>query len=142
MSGSFGSHEQGIDALGRFDLAEVQVEAVGAHQHVAWSQVGLDVGAEQIPLDFIGEQDVDDVRTAACLVDLHRLEAMADSKVIVLATGALSDNHLATAIAQVLCLRVPLGAVSQDCDGLVFENRKISVLFVIDFCSHAKSTRG
>ena len=123
MAGAFGCHQQRVDTLGGIDLAEVQVESVGAHEHIAWSKIRLDVRSIQIALDFVGKQNVDDVGIATRFVDLKRLEAMADGQIVVLATGALADDDLATAITQVLCLRMALGSIAQNRNGFVFENR-------------------
>ena len=46
---------------GGFDLAEVDVEAVRAHQHVARLQVRLDLRAIDVALHFVGQQDVDQI---------------------------------------------------------------------------------
>ena len=61
MAGAFRGDEQRIDARRRLDLAEVDVEAVRAHQDVARLQVRPDVLAIDVALHFVGQQDVDDV---------------------------------------------------------------------------------
>ena len=101
----------------------MQVETVGAHEHIARSKIRLDVRSIQIALDFVGEQNVDDVGLATRFVDLKRLEAVADCQIVVLAPGALADDDLAAAITQVLCLRMALGSIAQNRNGFVFENR-------------------
>ena len=137
VSWALGSDEQSINTLWWLDLAEVEVEPVGAHQDVAWREIRLDVRAEQIPLDFIWQQYVDNVRLLAGFVDFQRLKTVAYSKVVVLATGSLSDNDFATAVAKVLCLRVSLGTVAENCDRLAFENGQVGIVIVVNLCVHA-----
>src|SRR3712207_9050232 len=56
--------------------------------------------------------------------------------------GPLADDHLAAAVAQVLGLSVPLGAVAQDGDGLVLEERKVGVGVVVDLGGHGRKRVG
>ena len=64
--------------------------------------------------------------------DRHRSEAVADGKVIVRTAGALADDDVATAVAQVLGLSVSLAAVAQDGDGFVLEQGEIGVGVVVN----------
>ena len=61
VAGAFGGDEQCIDAGGRFDEAEVDVEAVRAHEDVAGLQVRLDFLFVEVALQLVGDEDVDDV---------------------------------------------------------------------------------
>ena len=64
---------------------------------------------------------------SACLVASsarHRLEAVAHGQVVVRAAGPLADDHRAAAVAQVLGLGVPLGAVAEDGDRLALEDAR------------------
>ena len=54
MAGGFGGDHGDVDIGGRFDEAEVDVEAVGEHQGFAFGEVRRDVGGVEIALDVIG----------------------------------------------------------------------------------------
>src|SRR5262245_7457087 len=92
MARAFWGDEQCVDSLGRFYVTEMDVEAVRTHQHVAWLEVRLDLGFEQVALQFIGDEDVDYVGSLGGVGSAHRLKAVADGQVVVLAAGALPDD--------------------------------------------------
>ena len=61
MAGALGGDHDHVDVLGRHDLAEVDVEAVGEHQRLAVLQVGRDVVLVDDGLRLVGDQHHDDV---------------------------------------------------------------------------------
>jgi hypothetical protein len=75
VSRPLGSDQQRVDARRRLDLAEVDVEPVGAHQDVARPQVVADAGAVDIALDLVGQQDLDQVALVHRFFGAERLEA-------------------------------------------------------------------
>ena len=77
--------------------------------------------------------------TSACFGGVggaHRLEAVADGEVVVLAAGALADDDVDAAVAEVLGLGVALRAVADDGDGLAFEGGEVGVFVVVDGGCH------
>ena len=50
MAGSLGRDHGNVHVSGRYDAAEVDVEAMGKHQHVALLQVGFNVVLVQVSL--------------------------------------------------------------------------------------------
>ena len=61
VAGAFRGDEQRVDAFGRLHVAEVDVEAVRAHEDVAGLQVGFDFLFVEVALQLVGDEDVDDV---------------------------------------------------------------------------------
>ena len=108
MARSFGRDEHDVDARGSFDLSEMDIEAVRAHEDVA----GDEIRANRLPVDvalhFVGQQNVNDVGLLGSLFDRQRIEAVAFGQVVVGTTGSLADDDGATAVAQVLGVGVSL----------------------------------
>ena len=61
---------------------------------------------------------------------------MADGEVIVGATGTLADEHIATAVAQVLSLSVALTSVTDDGNRLALQTALIRIVVIIYFDRH------
>ena len=74
MAWPLGSDEHRGNALGHFELAEVDVEAVGANQEVARREVVADMGAEDLGLELVGKEDGDDIGLLHRLGGRQRLE--------------------------------------------------------------------
>ena len=132
MARALGRHEQNVVSGRRLHLAEVEVEAVAGHQHRPRLEVRLDARLVNIPLQLVGEEDVDHVSLLDGVLDAERLEAMAFGELIVGSAGSLGHNHLEAAITEVLGLGVPLRAVADDGDGLAGEVLEIGVGVVVD----------
>ncbi len=77
---ALGGDQGGVDALGRDDLAEVDVEPVRAEQQVAGPEVGLDVAGVDVALDLVGQEDIDQVAGLGGLGGGDRLEAVASPR--------------------------------------------------------------
>ena len=80
--GPFGRDHEHVDALGRGDVAEADVEAVAEDQGVAGREVGLDGLGVELALLVVGRQDHDDVGL------LHRLGRREDAQALGLGLGA------------------------------------------------------
>ncbi len=65
-----------------------------------------------------------------------RLKAVADGQFVVRAAWSLTDDHLAAAVAEVLCVGVSLAAVAQNGDRFVLEQRQVGIVFVVNFGGH------
>ena len=132
MTGALRGHEQNIVARGSLDLAEVKVEAVARHQHGTLLQVWLDRRLIDVALQFVGQEDVDDVGLLDGLLDAHRREAVALGKLVVGATRPLGHDDGQAAVAEVLGLGVSLRAIADDGDGLACKGLQVGVGIVID----------
>ena len=136
MTGALGGDQRGVDTGRRSDLVEVDVEAVRAHQQSARLQVRQDRGPVDVALNFVGQQDVDQVGLLGGLFDGDRLEAILDGQIVVRTTGTLADDDGTAAVTQVLSLGVALASVSQNGDRLALEHGQIGVIVVIDLDRH------
>ena len=114
----------------------MDVEAVRADQHVARRKVVADVAAEDLALDFVGQEDGDDVGLFGGLGGRDGLETVLDGLLVVGRAGQFGHDHVAAAVAEVLGVAVPLRAVAQDGDRLVLQQRNVGVFVVIDFGGH------
>ena len=144
MPGAFRGDQRRIDSFGRKHLAEVHVEAVRAEEQVPLAQVGPDFRPEQVPLNFVGEQNVDDIGALGRLGEREGLEAVAHRQVVVRRSFTLPDNDIAAAVAEVLRLGMSLAAVAENGDRLVLQKCQIGVVVVINFrghCSHLSLCR-
>ena len=90
--GPLGATRALVDALGRDDLAEVDVEPVRAEQQVAGPEVRLDVAGVDVALDLVGQEDVDQVARLGGLGGRDRLEAVLDRQVVVGRARPLADD--------------------------------------------------
>ena len=117
----------------------MNVEAVRAHQHVARLQVVANLGLVDVGLQFIRQQDVDDVGLLGRFGGGDGLETVALREVVVLAAGTLADDDLHAAVAEVLSMGVALRTVTNDGDRLPFECGEIGVFVVVNLCGHEGS---
>src|SRR6266540_1311933 len=102
VAGALGRDHRHVHALRRLHVPEVDVEAVGEEQCVAWPQVRRDVTRVEVPLHRVGHQHHDQVGP------LGRLGLGA-------ALGPLgeADPHLAARVLEAQRVGVPLGAVAE-----------------------------
>ena len=63
---------------------------------------------------------------------------MADRQVIVLATWSLANQNLRTAVAQVLCVGMSLGAVTDNSNRFSIKYGRVGVAVVVDLCWHGR----
>ena len=101
-------------------------------------EVGLDFVFVEVALQFVGDEDVDDVGLRVGFGGADGLEAVADGEVVVLAAGALADDDVDAAVAEVLGLGVALRTVADDGDRLAFEGGEVGVFVVVDCGCHGE----
>ena len=140
MPGALGGNEQQVVAGGRFDLLEVKVEAVAGHQDGTLFQMGLDRCSVDICLQFIGQQNIDQVCLLDSIFNGQRFEAVAFREIIIRATGSLSNNDLEFAVAQVLCLGVPLTSIAENGDNFSVKKFEVGIGVVVDRCRHGENS--
>ena len=119
--GPLGGDQGEVHALGRNDLAEVDVEPVRAEQQVAGPEVGLDLAGVDVALDLVGQEDIHQVAGLGGLGGGDRLEAVAHRGLVIGRARPLADHHRTTRVPQVLGLGVPLAAVADHRDRLPLE---------------------
>ncbi|MNV64372.1 hypothetical protein D3C71_1570120 [compost metagenome] len=119
MARGFWSNQQHVGILRSHDLAEVNVEAVGEHQSRALLQVRFDFVLIYGSLCFVRHQNLYHIRTGYRFGDRQHFKAVVLRSLERLAF-AEPDNDLQSAVAQVLCLGMPLAAVTDNRDRFTF----------------------
>ena len=67
MTRSLRSDHDNVNIFGRYDLTEVDVEAVSKCECLTCCKVGLDALLVKVSLSFIVDEDHDDVSLSCCL---------------------------------------------------------------------------
>ncbi len=99
MPRAFGATSTRIDTWRRLDLAEMNVETVRTHQHVAFLQVGPDVIPIDVSLHFVGQQNIDYVGLLGGLGRTYRLELVAHRQFVIFAAGPLTNDYVQPTVA-------------------------------------------
>ena len=135
VAGALGGDHEHVDAGGRGDVAEADVEAVAEDQGVAGGDVGLDLLGVQLPLDVVGGEDHDDVGL------LHRLGGGEHAQALGLGLGPAlralgqADADVDARVAQGQRVGVALAAVAEDRDVLALDQGEVGVV-VVEHLSH------
>jgi hypothetical protein len=127
-----------VDALGRGDVAEADVEAVGEEQRVAGDEVRGDLLGVQLPLVLVGSQDHDQVGLFDRIGDGEDAQALGRSLLARRRTLLETDPHVDAGVAQAQRVRVALRAVADDGDRPVLDDREVGVVVVEHRCCHVK----
>ena len=98
MTGAFRCNHDDIDIFWRFDASEMDVEAVGKGQGLAFGQVGFDGFFIQCGLLFVVDEDHDDVGSLGCLGTRHDRKSLCLCLCPALGTLVKTDNDVDTAI--------------------------------------------
>jgi hypothetical protein len=138
VAGRFGRDHAHVHKVGRRDLLVVNVEAVREHQGIARLEIRLDVLFVDFGLNGVRDQDHDDIGFGSRFSRRLGFEAIGDRLVPVVRAGHFSDDDFDAAVAQVLGMSVPLAAVPDNGDRLVFKQRQVGITVVIEFC-HRKT---
>ena len=133
MTRRLGGDEDHVDALGRVDVAEADVEPVREREGLARGELVLDAVVVDAALVLVGREDHDDVGPLGGVGDGLDLEA-----VVLRLGGRLRavlerDDDLDARVAQVLRVRVALRAVADDRDLLALDERQVGVGVVEEF---------
>ena len=111
--------------------AEVDVEAVGEAQHVAFLHVGGDLLVVDVGGDFVGHEHHDDVAGFGGGFHFHDLQTSGFSLGPAGAALAQTDDNVHAAFMQVLSMSVTLAAVADDGDSLAVEHAEIAVCVIV-----------
>src|SRR6478609_3355401 len=129
-----GDHED-VDALGRGDVAEADVEAVAEDQGVAGGELGGDLLGVQLPLVLIGSEDDDDVGLLRGLGRGEDAQALGLGLRPTLGARLQADAHVDARVAQGQRMGVALAAVADDRDVLALDQGQVGVV-VVEHLSH------
>src|SRR6266511_1844965 len=113
VAGALGRDHRHVHALRRLHVPEVDVEAVGEEQCVAWPQVRRDVTRVEVPLHRVGHQHHDQVGPLGRLGGGQDLEARRLGLGAALGPLGEADPHLAARVLEAQRVGVPLGAVAE-----------------------------
>jgi len=91
---TLGCDHDHVHALGRDDLAEVDVESVGEAERLARTDVRGDLLAINGRLDLIRKRHDQEVAGLGGLGHADRLEMVFDGQLVVRGVGQLGDNDL------------------------------------------------
>ena len=130
VPGPLRGHQAYVDLGPRVDLAVVDREAVSEEKEVAGGDPVADLGLPDVVLALVGQEDHRDVAGARRV--RRRLDAQALRTRLLdrLGIGPQAHQDVYPGVAQVEGVRVPLGAVADDGDGLPVELREVCVLVV------------
>ena len=131
-----GRHQEHIHVGGRLDAPKVDVEAVPEGEGLARRQVRGDALLVHLGLRFVGDQQHDHVRFPGRVLDARHAQARLLGLGTAGAALAEANHHVQPAVAQVLRVRVRLGAVADDGDQLVLDGREAHVAVVVHLCGH------
>ncbi len=133
-----GDHDD-VAVRTHLDAAVVDVEAMGEGDRLARRQVRLDVLLVHGCLILIVDEDHDDVSPLCCLGSGQDLESLL--LCLGLGLGALieADLDVDARILEVQCVRVALGAVTDDGDLLAIQLAHVAVLLVVHLERHVQS---
>ena len=129
VTGPLRRDHRDVHALGRRDRAEVDVEPVREHQHVAGLEVRPDVVGVRLGLRRVGQDHHDDVGLADGVGRVEHAQARVLGDLARLRTGTQTDADVVPGVAQVQRVRVSLAAEPEDRDLLPLRARPRSVSF-------------
>src|SRR6185436_16993569 len=127
-----------VDVGRRHHLVEVDVEAVGEHQHLALAEPAADRLLEDRALRLVGQQDHHHVAHLGGVGHRRHLQTILLGGRPRLAALVEADDDILTGVAEVQRVGVALAAVAHDRDLLALEEAEIGVLVVVDLRRHAR----
>ena len=95
-----------------------------------------DLGAEDVALQLVGQEDRNDVGLLRGLRDRDRRETVLDGQVAVGRARQLGHDHRAAAVAEVLGVGMALRTVAENGNRLVLQQGKVRVFVVINLRRH------
>ena len=132
VAGPLRRDHRDVDALGRRDRPEVDVEPVREHQHVAGFEVRPDVVGVRLGLRRVGQDHHDDVGLAHGVGRVEHAQARVLGDLARLRAGTQTDADVVSGVPQVQRVRVSLAAEPEDRDLLPLRARPVGVLLVVD----------
>ena len=134
MSRSFGSDHGNIHIGRRYDTSEMDVETMCKHQHIALFQIRRNVLFIKLCLFFIVDQNHNDIGLLCSFCSCKHFKALLLCPAPWLGALIKPDDHMAPWFLQIQRMCMSLTAVSDNCNGLAFQQWKITVLLIINIC--------
>ena len=134
MAGALGGDHGHGHIGGGHNLLEVDVEAVGKHQHIALLQIGGDILLIDGGLHLVIDQHHDDVAPLGGVGHGHHLQTGILGVLPVLRALTQAHTYVTAGILQVQGMGVTLGAVADNGDLLAVEVVEVAILCIIHLC--------
>src|SRR5690349_16225895 len=135
VAGALGGDHEDVDAVGRGDVAEADVEAVAEDEGVARGQRRLDLLGVELPLVLVGGEDHDQVGLLGRLARGEHAQALGLRLVAALRAGLQPDPDVDAGVAQGQRVGVALAAVADHRDVLALDQAQVGVV-VVEHLSH------
>ncbi len=106
-------------------------KTVAENERLAGLQVRFEIIFIQLALQFVGDQDLDDVGLLRHFRGGDGLKSMFHGQIVIGPSRALADQDLHPAVTQILRLGVSLAAVSDNAHRLALEQPQVGILIVV-----------
>src|SRR5213080_2851619 len=136
VAGSLGRDHRHVHVRRRHHLVEVDVEAMGEHEHLAPAEPALDLALEHLTLALVGQQDHNHARLLGGLVDGRHAQPVLLGLRPALRALVEPDHDVLTGVLEIQRVGVPLAAVADDRDLPALEQAEVGVRVVVDFRRH------
>src|SRR6185436_11075525 len=133
VSRRLGRDHHHVEIGARYDLAEVDIEAVGKSQRRAFLHVRLDVAAIDVGDMLIGQQDHHEIRGLDRVGDVLHIQPRLLGLVPRSPTLAQADGDFHARILQVQRMGMALRAVTENGDFFSLDQTQVRVLVIKDF---------
>ena len=133
----FGSDHEYIDIIGRDNLFEVDIKAVGKSQGTARSEVVPDFVFIYVGLFFIGNENHGDIRSGDGFGDSLDCKTGLTGFFRRFTAAVEADSDIDAAVAEIERMGMALAAVTDDSDFLSFDSFPINIL-IIKYLCHTK----
>ena len=114
----FRSRHEDVNISWRYDLTEMDIEAVGEAQRFASGHIRFDVLIVDLGLLLIWDQHMDDIARLSGFFNGHWGQAVFFDSIKSLAALSQADDDLEACVSEILSLSVALAAVTNDGNGL------------------------
>ena len=118
MTGALGSYHDNVDIRSGLDLIEVDVETMSEHQNVAFLHVLRNLSIVDMSSQFVRYQHHYNVAGFCSFFNFHNLQTCSFCLGGVSGTLSQTNDYVAAAFLQVLCVSMALAAEAQDGDCL------------------------
>ena len=129
---ALGGRHEDVDIGAGYDLSEVDIEPVAEGEECPFFHEGLDLLPIHVALEFVGDQDHEDVRHLGGFCGSQNGEA----RLFGLGPGTASlpeaDDHIDSAVLEIIGVGVALAAVADDSHFFAAEHIHIGVFVVIN----------
>ena len=123
MSRCFWCDHGYINVLRRFDASEMNVETMCEHQHVTFFQVWLNIFFVHISLQFIVDQDHDNVSSFSCFCSCIYFESLCFCFCPGFASFIQTNNNITSRLFCVQSMCMSLATVTDNGNCLSFQHR-------------------